>query len=513
MWKLSLLITLSHLFTTVGVIGAALFSVSCTQIQRSRFPILRVLDGRKLHLFIGTALCFIFGYGASWYKEILFTRMSFVQTSGSTLLAEKAGITAFDNELSEAAAEHALEAAAYFKAAEQDFAAKHFRDAGNNYQHSIALVPTLSAYLNWGIALRYQGTLTGAETALSTGLQEAKRKGRQRFEANFLLNLGAVYTAQLKFEEGLQILVTAGNIFQNLKDRLGVANCNLSTAAILQQQGKSDAALQLYSDTLDQYKALNNTLGQAHILNNKGLIQVNQWRLEDAKRSFQQSIEYYKENDFLQGQFIPLVGLGGVYLYQGRLDDSVQTLQAALGAARQSDNRLGEAETMVNIGYVYIEQNRLDDALQILQSASELEPSHPFTQGWVHNYSARAYAEQGKLKDALEHSRQSLQIFRENKIDVGQADALINLGIIYIKQNDLEAASTSLASALDLSKKTESLVNEADALGYIGMIYSKRGDSSNGLKYLTQSRDIYFNAGAQGRNLSEFKAMIDRLKK
>src|SRR2546423_2909217 len=167
MWKLYSLIWINYISLLIAAICLLLLTVSFTRRQRRRFPFLRKLDGKQIHLFFAVVIFSGLGYGAYIYKETVSTELSFELSYGPGFSqAEKATPNAIDIELRQSAAERIEEARDYFNSGERNFQNKKYREAADNYNQSLTITPTLSAYLNLALSLRYLSKNKEAETVL-----------------------------------------------------------------------------------------------------------------------------------------------------------------------------------------------------------------------------------------------------------------------------------------------------------------------------------------------------------
>jgi tetratricopeptide (TPR) repeat protein len=146
----------------------------------------------------------------------------FTETVGPEgAVLQKATRTGFEQEVREEAEELAARAAVHFEAAEEDYNASRYQDAADQYQKSIAILPTVSASLNRGNALYSISAFSQAEPVYLGGLQLARKRGRQDFEANFLTNIGNVYWNQGKYADALASYQPAQAFFKQLGNPLG----------------------------------------------------------------------------------------------------------------------------------------------------------------------------------------------------------------------------------------------------------------------------------------------------
>src|SRR5713226_3534421 len=197
-------IVVGYLFLTLGAIVALLLRARFTQGQRKKYPIITKLDGKQIPLFVTAVLFLVLGYGASALRDMWGEKYDGELSQGLRgELTRRAPLGETQREFQEAASELAREAQDFFHAAERDFVANRYRDAGGGYRKSVKTLPTMSGYLNLGISLLYVSALADAEDAFGRGLQLAQNKGRKDFQQAFLLNLGNVYLDQGRLEEAL----------------------------------------------------------------------------------------------------------------------------------------------------------------------------------------------------------------------------------------------------------------------------------------------------------------------
>ena len=197
------LIVLTYLFGGLAALFGLLLGFSS---ELEKYPIFKMVEGKKIYLFVVTAVCILFNRLAAASKEVILNKrpkMEQVQGPHGELV-QKATLTGFAKELEEGVTKLKSEAEDYFNSAERDYAAGLYWDAANNYEKSINIIPTMSAYLNLGLALWYISDFALAEDAFISGLQIALEKRDRTFETLFRGNIGLVYFDQGKLEEALK---------------------------------------------------------------------------------------------------------------------------------------------------------------------------------------------------------------------------------------------------------------------------------------------------------------------
>jgi adenylate cyclase len=127
------------------------------------------------------------------------------------------------------------------------------------------------------------------------------------------------------------------------------------------------------------------------------------------------------------------------------------------------------------------------------------------TYGEQHQYakaSATAYfiiASSNHIKSdypkALDYYQRSLKISREIGDKSGMADAIGNIGIIYVGQDNYPKALDYFQRGLKIYTEIGNIKGSATAIGSIGTIYAKQGNTTNALDYFQRSLKIYKEIG------------------
>jgi len=361
------LIVLGHLFTFVAAIAGLLLGLSFTDVQLEQYPFLHWLDGQQIPLAVTAVVSFVIVMVTNLFKDV---KKEFETVQGPKgEVFQKATESGFEKELKDAADELKAKAKHYFEAAEEDFKPGSYEDAARNYQKSIDLLPTMSAFLNAGLAWFYVSSYTEAEQVFLAGLQLAREKEAEKFKGVFLGNIGIVYQLQGKLKEGLEAHQEALEIDKKIGDPLDQANQLGNIGIVFHLEGKLEEALETYQQALKIHKKIGNLLGQANNLCNIGNIYYQQGILEKALETYQQTLEIHKKVGNPLGQATILGNIGNVYSDQGMPEEGVNVYQQALEIYERIGNSLGQANQLNNIGVFYEEQNKLDEALRYYQQA------------------------------------------------------------------------------------------------------------------------------------------------
>jgi tetratricopeptide (TPR) repeat protein len=107
------------------------------------------------------------------------------------------------------------------------------------------------------------------------------------------------------------------------------------------------------------------------------------------------------------------------------------------------------------------------------------------------------YRHQGKLKEALEHYQQALEIDREIGDKEGEATQLGNMGSVYYIQGKLEKALEHYQQALEINREIGSKKGEASLLGNMGNVCQAQGKPKEALEHYQQALEINREIGSK----------------
>jgi len=117
-----------------------------------------------------------------------------------------------------------------------------------------------------------------------------------------------------------------------------------------------------------------------------------------------------------------------------------------------------------------------DSAISYAIKAKELADSVNYAEGVAYALKniGIAYFYQGKDVEALDNWKQSLEIFKAIKDEVGTSNILNNIGAIYFNQKDLTNALEYYLQSLKLAEKTNDKLRILSALNNIGGVYFEK---------------------------------------
>jgi tetratricopeptide (TPR) repeat protein len=173
-----------------------------------------------------------------------------------------------------------------------------------------------------------------------------------------------------------------------------------------------------------------------------------------------------------------LRSLAGAYANLGRFDDADTHLRHALELTRAGD-RTGQAQTHHNLGYLRHLQDRHAEALDHTRQALDLYQAANDRHGEAAALSniGSLHAALGNYEQTLTYGRQALTLYQELDNRYGQAYTWSSLGCAYHHLDNHAEAITCHTRALDRFRDHGDRYNEATARTHLGDVHHDGGDA------------------------------------
>ena len=338
------------LLIALASVAAVFVSTKATELQRKKHPVLRKLDGKKVHLTLisgvlaltGAALTIIGFIG----QNITLVRVGLGPGTG---IASLATYDAFKRELSDQTNPQLADAARdYFRAATRDLDSGHYSQAATSYARSLDSAPTTAAYLNLALAFEYLSDFSQAESTLDKGINRIRSGEYKELEPEFLISFATLRQDQGRYGEALDYGRRALDL---VGEGPGIrrANALSNMASILAAQGKLDEASQLQSQAANIYQKLHDELGQAQAASNLGRIAVFKGDATEGLKQQQEALDKYVRVGSVVGQILALSNIGVSYARKGRVADAREKYDEAVHKAQEAGCRMLEGYARNNL--------------------------------------------------------------------------------------------------------------------------------------------------------------------
>jgi tetratricopeptide (TPR) repeat protein/tRNA A-37 threonylcarbamoyl transferase component Bud32 len=250
-------------------------------------------------------------------------------------------------------------------------------------------------------------------------------------ECRALRNLGQGDAALNACEAGRKL-------YEQAKDRAGVAEALTHAANVLYDRGDLPGAGRLYEQALATYREIGNRGAEAGALNNIAVVLKSQGDLERARQLYEQVLAISREIGSRGGEAYALNNLAGVLLRRGELDAAAKLFDQSLAIRREQQDRSGIAYALDNLGVVL--------------------------------------RRQGDLNQARKRHEEALAIRREIGQKIGEVASLNNLGAVLLDQGELTAARNDFEAALRLARQTGNKSAAAYSLFGLGEVLAREGN-------------------------------------
>jgi signal transduction histidine kinase len=179
---------------------------------------------------------------------------------------------------------------------------------------------------------------------------------------------------------------------------------------------------------------------------------------------------------------------GYFILYYNKMDDEtgMQYLENALGIFTRKGDLKMMAPAMRRIARYTKDKAKAED---YLQAAIELyrEQKDEVSLGWAYYSLASFYREQQALIPALEALEEALNLHRKNDLKGGVADVLLEIGWVYLAQQQPQMAIAPLTESLALAQDIPLFPNIRDATAALAEAYAAIGQFDQAYRYLEQN--------------------------
>src|SRR5579864_4476191 len=359
-------------------------------------------------------------------------------------------------------------ALAHFSAAEPFLRERDYTRAIPEYRASLATLPTQSAYLNLGIALRYTDEFNAAIAALTSGLARARRAGTCRFEANFIYQLGGVDYARGQRKEAEPYLSRARALFQKCSDKTAEADALLSLASLYRLTGRQDQARALPAQAEALYRQSSNVLGLANVALYQGVNLV-------GKGNCQEAFTRFTLIDHLAGQARARIAIGSCLALR-KPAEAERELRAARRLAVSSDQMEIQGAAIIALAQLLSRERRFTEAHEVADEALRFgdQIKAPAVQQYAHIVLADCDLNLKHPSDALAHANEAVRLAQRTRDVPGSINALCLKGKL-LSNSDPAQALAALRQAVDAAK-ADQLPPSVDCLRDLGNALAATGN-------------------------------------
>jgi tetratricopeptide (TPR) repeat protein len=435
------------------------------------------------------------------FREYL-TSPSFTTVTANGVLVEKANTNSLKRETldSDEVAEN------FFSIAERDFENERFSEAEHEYRRSLEAYPSLSAYLNLGIVLRFLSKNEASELAFQSGLKIAREKHNRQAQVVILGNLGGLLARVGRPDQALSQLNEALALISPETHELTTAL--IYTALSIAYQVKGDLSKALYygeraSSLCEKNRAF---VGVATANNILGIVHAEKGDWGTALKLFQSVNNTFEVYGYSMGVISSLNNMGLVYSNRGDYEEALLLYERALHRAEAIGSLSDQANAYSNIAVAQQEQGMFKESVASATRAADLFHSTGNRLGEAKALGNRGvtYRDQGELKKAGDDLDAAIKLFHGIRSLSGEAGALTQLCLVRLREKRLNDALALGETAVGLVGNNEGVQTKADASACIGLALIQERQFADGCGRLKQTIDDYRKLGLKSRDLQGY---------
>lgn len=310
------------------------------------------------------------------------------------------------------------------------------------------------------LAYAYHDKLNHKESkrVLDEALDLAEIHGYTNSKAKIYFTKGSFEQEYSNFENGLEYVSIAQNIYKQIGNYSGRADADIAIAFIYSSQGLYTKSLNNYRQALAYFEKISQKYRTGLIYNNIGVLYQKMGDYTGAIEFFKEAKDYVgPHNDERLISFIN-TNIGNSYTEIGEFERAKTFLLEGLEAKIKLDNIHSLAYSYNSLGRLYLLKNQLDE--------SETQYINALNRG------------------------------KETSSKKSQLESFIGLAEISLLKGDIEKAKANCEEALKLSNEINVLDGKRKVTEILSKIFQEEGSFKKALEYYRQSvilRDSMIN--------------------
>lgn len=340
-----------------------------------------------------------------------------------------------------------------------------------------------------GLALRELGSYSDALAVMREGWDLQQHLSPEpEIEGDLLNNIGYVYFSQGDYDQALDGYQQALGRRRQLPHGRKVIETLNNIASVYAAQGRFDEALAGYREALEVARQQELPSHLAKVYGNIAGIQVQRGDYQDAVRTYLEGLPAVVRNKDRATEGMFHLNLGNAYQRLGDLANARGHLGEALAIFEEIGNPQWLADVHGNLGALALRTGDPDAAEAHLQEARRilLDVKSAGAARIVGNLALTA-AIRGDFSTAVEKGREALDLSRDAGNQADQVRLLFAMGILLLRQGDLEGAREDSQRAVDLASKLGMASEEVVARAILALVHRLRNQHRKARRELAAS--------------------------
>lgn len=358
------------------------------------------------------------------------------------------------------------------------------------------------------VSAQNQHELDSMENLLLTAKTDTDR-------LNHAFNLAITYSAtnpQKAIERANIVLQVA----EKTQDKASLGHAYDALADIEFNRGNHLKSLEYYRKSLEYRELAGNKQYVAYTYNNIGTVFFHLGNLPEAVKNYFSALKVYEamnDKETMEGSY---TNIGILYNDSGNYPEAIKNFEAALKISQELNFKVGIARYYQNMGNVYGNQKNHAESIKFHETSLKLMQELKRDKSAAIELTSIGveYKALGDYTKALNNFLLAVKTFEKIEDKVTIALAYNNIGDIYGKQKNYDAAYRYLNKGLGLAKESKYLEGIRMSYDYLSTVDSLSGNYKEGLthyKLFTLYRDsLYSNANTQKVMQQQFQYDFDK---
>jgi signal transduction histidine kinase len=204
---------------------------------------------------------------------------------------------------------------------------------------------------------------------------------------------------------------------------------------------------------------------------------------------FQEALDIAEKFNYIELKTHLLNNIGVIYYNKGEYDKTIKRCIEALKIARSINLDVSILQSLNMISAVFFHEKEYEKAIKYAKQGFNhaRKINHlQYIANFGHNIGS-FYGEIGLADSTLFYYEQSLQVTRDNNMDIFTTSTLIDIGNIHKEKGRLELANKYALEAYSMAKKINYTHSISGALILLAEISYERRQYRNSIKYLNES--------------------------
>ncbi len=331
--------------------------------------------------------------------------------------------------------------------------------------------------------------------------QEHVYKAMQIFEdiddslgaAQCLKSLGNILQMTDQYSEATIKLERAMQMFEDIDDSLGAAQCWQSLGNILQMTNQYSEATIKLEKAIQKFEDIDHSPGVAQCLQSLGNILRMTNQYSEATIKLEKAMQMFEDIDHSLGVAQCLKSLGNILGMTNQYLEATIKLERAMQIFEDIDNSLGTAQCLRSLGNIFQMTNQYSKATIKLERAMQMFENIDNTLG-----AAQCLQSLGNIlrmtnqyPEATIKLEKAMQIFENIDDSLGAAQCLRSLGNILQMTNQYSEATIKLEKAMQMFEDIGDSLGVAQCLQSLGNILQMTNQDSEATIKLEKAMQMF----------------------